>query len=163
MSPRTMPFSQVIAQERRRWMPFRRALSIEDQAAFDRMVACAGQHVQQEVLLGRPWGFGAGLMVVVLEHETQMGEMLTQLEELGGASGVSGDALRLWIREITVEHGHCSGALAARTRKAPSTSRYGELVRRSFTAAPGLARLLVGPEMLVGELSPESSRLVVLP
>jgi hypothetical protein len=27
MSPRMMMFSQVIEQERRRWMPFRRALS----------------------------------------------------------------------------------------------------------------------------------------
>jgi hypothetical protein len=45
MSPRTMPFSQLIAQERRRWMPFRRALSKEDQEAFDRMCACAKQQL----------------------------------------------------------------------------------------------------------------------
>jgi hypothetical protein len=54
MSHRTMPFSQLIEQERRRWVPFRRALSKEDQEAFDRMFACAKQHVQAEVLLGRP-------------------------------------------------------------------------------------------------------------
>jgi hypothetical protein len=38
MSPRMRPFSQMIEQERRRWMPFRRALSKEDQGAFDRML-----------------------------------------------------------------------------------------------------------------------------
>jgi hypothetical protein len=34
MSPRMLSFSQVIEQERRRWMPFRRTLSKEDQAVF---------------------------------------------------------------------------------------------------------------------------------
>jgi hypothetical protein len=82
MSPRRMPFNQVIEQERRRWMPFRRALSKEDQEAFDRMVACAKQHVLAEVLLGRPWGFEAVLMAVLLEHETRMGEILRRLEAL---------------------------------------------------------------------------------
>jgi hypothetical protein len=57
MRPTVMPFSHVIAQERRRWIPFRRALSKEDQEAFDRMFVCAKQQVQAEVLLGRPWKF----------------------------------------------------------------------------------------------------------
>jgi hypothetical protein len=43
MSPRMLSFSQVIEQERRRWVPFRRALSKEDQAVFDRLWACAAQ------------------------------------------------------------------------------------------------------------------------
>ena len=59
MSPRMLPFSQVIEQERRRWMPFRRALSKEDQEAFDRMFACATQPLQVEMELGRPWRFEA--------------------------------------------------------------------------------------------------------
>jgi hypothetical protein len=37
----------------------RRALSKEDQAAFDRMCACATQPLQAEVQLGRPWTFEA--------------------------------------------------------------------------------------------------------
>jgi hypothetical protein len=77
-----MTFSQAVEQERRRWMPFRRALSKEDQEAFDRMCACAMQHVQAEVLLGRPWGFEAVLMAVLLEHEMRMREMLRTLEAL---------------------------------------------------------------------------------
>jgi hypothetical protein len=38
-----MPFNQVIEQERRRWMHFRRTLAQEDQGAFDRMLVCAMQ------------------------------------------------------------------------------------------------------------------------
>jgi hypothetical protein len=59
MSPRLLPFSQVIEQERRRWVPFRGALSMEDQEAFDRMCACATQPLQAEVEMGRPWRFEA--------------------------------------------------------------------------------------------------------
>jgi hypothetical protein len=47
-----LTFSQVIEQERRRWVPFRRALSKEDQEAFDRMFACATPQLQAEVELG---------------------------------------------------------------------------------------------------------------
>ena len=158
-----MTFSQVIERERHRWVPFRRALSKEDQEAFVRMVECAKQQLEAEVMLARPWRFGAVLMAVVLAHEKRVGEIVKRLEELGGTSDVSGDVLRLWSREITVDDGNCSGALAARTRKAPGTSRARELLRRSFTAAPGLERWLAGPQMRVGELSPEPARLVVLP
>jgi hypothetical protein len=37
-------------------------------------------------LLGRPWGFEAVLMAVVLEHEKRVGEIITRLEELDGES-----------------------------------------------------------------------------
>jgi hypothetical protein len=144
-------------------MPFRQALAKDDQEAFDRMFEYAKSRLQAEVHLARPWGFEEVFMALVLEHEMRVGEIVKRLEELGGASDVSGDVLRLWIREITVDDGNRFGALAARTRKTPSTSRYRELLRRSFTAAPGLERLLAGPQMLVGELSLEPSRLVVLP
>jgi hypothetical protein len=40
MSPRMLSFSQFIEQERRRWVPFRRARSREDQEAFNRMFVC---------------------------------------------------------------------------------------------------------------------------
>ena len=60
MSLRMMSFSQVIEQERRRWMPFRQALSKVDQEAFDRVFACAKQQLQAEVQLGRLWGVRGG-------------------------------------------------------------------------------------------------------
>ncbi|HSF32820.1 MAG TPA: hypothetical protein VLK82_20405 [Candidatus Tectomicrobia bacterium] len=53
MRPRSMPFSQVTTQERRRWLRFRQALSKEDQEACDRMCAYAAQQPQAEVQLGR--------------------------------------------------------------------------------------------------------------
>jgi hypothetical protein len=62
-------FSQVIEQERRRWMPFRRALSQEDQGVFDRVFADAAQQLQAEVYLGRPWRFEVVLVAVLLVHE----------------------------------------------------------------------------------------------
>jgi hypothetical protein len=40
MSPRMISFTQVIEQERRRWMPFGRALSKEDREVFERLFAC---------------------------------------------------------------------------------------------------------------------------
>jgi hypothetical protein len=77
-----MPLSQMIEQERRKWMPFRRALSEEDQEAFDRMFACAKQQLQAEVQLGRPWKFEAVLMAVLLAHEKRAVELMERLEEL---------------------------------------------------------------------------------
>ena len=58
------------------WIPFRRALSKEDQEAFDRMFACTKQPVQADVQLWRPWGFEAVLVAVMLEHEKRMGQLL---------------------------------------------------------------------------------------
>jgi hypothetical protein len=53
ISPQMRPFSQVIERERRRWMPFRRALSQENQEACDRLCACATQDVQVKIQLRR--------------------------------------------------------------------------------------------------------------
>ena len=86
MSSRMMPYSQVIEQERRRWMPFRRAWSKEDQEAFDRMFACATQQVQAEVQLGRPWRFEAVLMAVLLAHEKRLDQVRMRLEAIGAES-----------------------------------------------------------------------------
>lgn len=80
MSPRMLPFSQMIEQERRRWVPFIRALSKEDQAAIDRMFADATQQLQTEVHLGRPWTFEAVLMAVLLAHEKLLDQALIRLE-----------------------------------------------------------------------------------
>jgi hypothetical protein len=74
-----LPFSQVIEQERRRWMPFRRALLKEDQAVFDRMLAYATQQLQTEVRLGRPWTFEAISMAVLIAHERLLEQVRTRL------------------------------------------------------------------------------------
>ena len=53
-----------VEQERRRWAPFRRALSAEDQAVFDRLFACITRHVPGDVYLSRPWSFEAVILAV---------------------------------------------------------------------------------------------------
>jgi hypothetical protein len=80
MNPWMLSFRQVIGQEKRRWMPFRRMLSKEDQEAFDRMFADATQQLQAEVPLGRPWTFEAVLMAVLLAHEKRLEQVRTRLE-----------------------------------------------------------------------------------
>jgi hypothetical protein len=63
-------------------MLFRRALSKEDQAVFDRMFACATQPLQTEVPLGRPWTFEAVLMAVLLAHEKRLDQVRMRLEAI---------------------------------------------------------------------------------
>lgn len=82
MSPRMLSFRQVIEQERRRWMPFRRALSKDDQEAFDRMFADATQQLQTEVYLGRPWRFEVVLVAVLLAHEQRLEQIRMRLEAI---------------------------------------------------------------------------------
>jgi len=79
MSPQMLPFSQMIEQKRRRWVPFRRALSKEDQAVFNRMFACATQPLQAEAQLGRPWTFETVLMAVLLAHEKRIAGLVKPL------------------------------------------------------------------------------------
>jgi hypothetical protein len=74
-----LPFSQVIEEERRRWMPFRRALLKKDQVVFDRMLTYATQQFQTEVHLGRPWTFEAVLMAVLIAHERLLEQVRTRL------------------------------------------------------------------------------------
>ena len=61
-------------------MPLRRALSKEDQEAFDEIVACATQQLQAEVHLGRPWRYEAVIMAVLLAHEKQLEQVGMRLE-----------------------------------------------------------------------------------
>jgi hypothetical protein len=80
MSPRMQPFSEVIEQERRRWVPFKRARSKEDQEAFDRMFACATQPLQAAVPLGRPWRVEALSMTVLFAPERRLEQVRMRLE-----------------------------------------------------------------------------------
>jgi hypothetical protein len=66
------PFSQLIEQERRRWVPFRRTLPTADQAVFDRLFDCAKLHVQAGVMVSRPWPFETIAMAIMLEQQKQL-------------------------------------------------------------------------------------------
>jgi hypothetical protein len=72
----------VIQQERRRWRPFRRVLSKEDQAACDRLFACAERQLQAEGQIGRPWPFETMGIAVLMEHEKRVEKILKIPEEL---------------------------------------------------------------------------------
>ena len=74
-------FSRLIEQERRRWAPFRRALSQPDQEAFDSLFACITRHLQAEVSLSRPRTFEAIMLTVLLEHEKRIEEVMRRLEQ----------------------------------------------------------------------------------
>jgi hypothetical protein len=70
-----MPYSQVIESERGRLMPFRRALSKEDQQAFDRLFDRAKMHTSAGVYMAHPWPMDTILLSIILEH----GKMIEQI------------------------------------------------------------------------------------
>jgi 3-methyladenine DNA glycosylase/8-oxoguanine DNA glycosylase len=76
------PFSSLIEQERRRWMPFKKALPKADQPIFDRLFDCAKLHIQAGVMVARPWPFEAIVMAIFLEQQKQLEQAQRLLEEL---------------------------------------------------------------------------------
>ena len=74
------PFSQLIEQERRAWVPFKRALRKADQVAFDRLLGGAKRHVQAGVYLSRPWPFQVNAMAMLLEHQKLLERLLDTVE-----------------------------------------------------------------------------------
>jgi hypothetical protein len=78
------PFSSLIEQERRRWMPFKKVLPKADQALFDRLFDCAKFHIQAGVMVARPWPFETIVMAIVLEQQKQVERLESLLDELQG-------------------------------------------------------------------------------
>jgi hypothetical protein len=76
------PFSSLIEQERRRWVPFKRALPKADQPVFDRLFDCAKLHIQAGVMVSRPWPFETIVMAVLLEQQKQVERLESLLDEL---------------------------------------------------------------------------------
>jgi hypothetical protein len=76
------PFSSLIEQERRRWMPFKKALPKADQAIFYRLFDCAKLHIQAGVMVSRPWPFETIVMAIVLEQQKQVERLESLLDEL---------------------------------------------------------------------------------
>jgi hypothetical protein len=76
------PFSQLVEAERRRWMPFKRALPKADQPIFDRLFDCAKLHIQAGVMVSRPWPFETIVMAILLEQQKQLEHTRRLLDEL---------------------------------------------------------------------------------
>jgi hypothetical protein len=63
------PFSTLIEQERRRWIPLKKALPTADQALFDRLFDCAKRHVQAGVSQSRPLPLETMIIAILLEQQ----------------------------------------------------------------------------------------------
>lgn len=95
------PFSQVIEQERRRWVPFRRAFSKEDQEAFDRMCADATQPLHTEGHLGRTWRFEAVLMAVLSAHAKRLEQVRMCVEAISAETHLQKGILQREGHKVT--------------------------------------------------------------
>jgi len=67
--------------ERERLKPFRRALSKEDQEAFDRLFDRAKMHTSAGVYMSNPWPMENGLLSICLEHGKMIEGILGLLKE----------------------------------------------------------------------------------
>ena len=76
-----MPYSQFMESERERLKPFRRALSKEDQQAFDRLFDRAQMHTSAGVYMAHPWPMETILLSIILEHGKLIEEILAQFKD----------------------------------------------------------------------------------
>ncbi len=81
MGRTVMPYSHVMESERERLKPFRRALSKEDQEAFDRLFDRAKLHTSAGVYMSHPWPMETTLRSICLEHGKMIEEILCKLKE----------------------------------------------------------------------------------
>ncbi len=76
-----MPYSWVMESERERLKPFRRALSKEDQQAFDRLFDRAKMHTSAGVYMSHPWPMETILLSIVLEQGKVIEGILEKLKK----------------------------------------------------------------------------------
>ena len=81
MGRTVLPYSHVMESERDRLKPFRRALSKEDQQAFDRLFDRAKMHNSARVYMANPWPMETILLSICLEHGKMIEEILGKLTE----------------------------------------------------------------------------------
>ena len=81
MGRTVLPYSQVMESEAERLKPFRRALSKEDQEAFDRLFDRAKLHTSAGVYMAHSWPMETILLSICLEHGKMIEEILGKLEE----------------------------------------------------------------------------------
>ena len=84
MGRTVMPYSRVMESEWERLKPFRRALSKEDQEAFDRLFDRAKMHTSAGVYMSCPWPMETILPSICLEHGKMIEKILGKLKEKKG-------------------------------------------------------------------------------
>jgi hypothetical protein len=75
-----LPYSHVMESERERWKPFRRALSKEEQEAFDRLFDRAKLHTSAGVYMARSWPMETILLSISLDHGKMIDEIPGKLK-----------------------------------------------------------------------------------
>jgi hypothetical protein len=81
MGRTVLPYSHVLESEKEWWKLFRRALSKEDQGAFDRLFDRAKFHTSAGVYMARSWPMETILLSICLEHGKMIEEILSKLKE----------------------------------------------------------------------------------
>ncbi len=81
MGRTVMPYSHVMDAEREKLKPFRRALSKEDQEAFDRLFDRAKMHTSDGVYMANPWPMETILLSICLEQGKKIEEILGLLKQ----------------------------------------------------------------------------------
>jgi hypothetical protein len=76
-----MPYSHVMETKRERVKPFRRALSKEDQQAFDRLFDRAKMQSSAGVYMAHSWPMETILLSICLEHGKMNEEILGRVKE----------------------------------------------------------------------------------
>ncbi len=84
MGRTVMPFSHVLESEQERLKPFRRALSKEEQEAFDRLFDRAKMHTSDRVFMSHPWPMEIILLSICPEHGKIIEGILSLLKEKKG-------------------------------------------------------------------------------
>ncbi len=90
MGRTVMPYSHVMESEKEWWRPFRRALSKEDQEAFDRLFDRAKLHTSAGVYMSHPWPMETILLSILLEHGKIIEKILGLLKEEKGKNRGTG-------------------------------------------------------------------------
>ena len=81
MGRTVLPYSHVLDSERKRWKPFRKGLSKEDQQVFDRLFDRAKFHTHAGVYMARSWPMETILLSICLEHGKMIEDILGELNE----------------------------------------------------------------------------------
>lgn len=76
-----LPHSHVLESERDRWKPFRRALSKEDQQAFDPLFDRAKFHTHVGVYMVHSWPMETIHLSIYLQQGKMLKEILGRLNE----------------------------------------------------------------------------------
>ena len=81
MGRTVLPYRHVLDKEKESWRLFRKAMSKEDQEAFDRLFDRGKMHTSAGVYMSHPWPMETILLSILLEQGKMIEEILGLLKE----------------------------------------------------------------------------------